>query len=286
MSAEPPGAGGELGEPVEVGRDGASWERVVGDMAVYGTAVVQARWAGWLPVEFDSVRMRARLGVYDWQRTRALANPEARARFVATRLLTRHAAAAVLDVAPEEVDLAYRLGGRPYLRGCPQIEVALTHTGPLAAVALSRRGRVGVDMEPGDRAMSFEGVHRLLCTPRERDAVARLPEARRGRELLRLWTLKEAYTKAMGQGMRMGFADFGFSPDGRELLSRGGTPIAPDEWAFATYEALDGHLLSVARHTAGWEPSADTAARSMLDAGFVDEVLRAMGETDRTDGIA
>ncbi|WP_405492740.1 4'-phosphopantetheinyl transferase family protein [Streptomyces sp. NBC_00096] len=270
--------GAPLAVPVEVPGPDAPWERVLEDMARSGTAVAHARWTGWLPRDLDSPRLRASLGPHDWRRHGAMTNPAARARFVATRLLTRYAAAAVLRVSPEEVDLAYRPGGRPYLRGCDQVEVALTHTGDVAAVALSRRGRIGVDMEPLVRRMSYEGLRRLLCTSAERDTIGAMPEPERSDALLRLWTLKEAYTKAMGQGMRMGFTGFGFDQRSGDLVSRDGTPLSPGEWSFAAYPIQGTHLLSVAGHTAGWETSSDTAAGSMLDSGFLDEVTRALLE--------
>ncbi|MFI6861400.1 4'-phosphopantetheinyl transferase family protein [Streptomyces sp. NPDC050421] len=264
-----------IGVPIEVPGPGASWGPVEAALMDRGTVAVFARWSGWLPPDCGAPGLVDRLGAHDWRRSGAMTNPAARARFVATRLLTRYTAAAALRIAPEEVDLAYRPGGRPYLRGCGHVEVALTHTGDTAAVALSRLGRVGVDMEPLDRHMSYDGVRRLLCTPAERDAVGGLPEAERSRALLRLWTLKEAYAKAMGQGMRMGFAGFGFALDGLELLARDGTPISPGEWAFGVYEVGGRHLLSVARHAAGWEPSARTGVQDLLDADFLDEVTRA-----------
>ncbi|GAA2622710.1 MULTISPECIES: 4'-phosphopantetheinyl transferase family protein [Streptomyces] len=264
------------GTPVEVPGPDAPWDRAVFHMARCGTTVAHARWADWLPPDFDAPRLRAHLGSHDWRRHGAMTNPAARARFVATRLLIRYAAAAVLRVTPDEVDLAYRPGGRPYLRGCDQVEVALTHSGDVAAVALSRCGRIGVDVEPLARQMSYEGLRRLLCTPAERDTIGALPEADRSPALLRLWTLKEAYTKAMGQGMRMGFTGFGFDQHSGDLVSQDGTPLSPGEWSFDAYEIQGSHLLSVARHTVGWETSPDTAAESMLDSGFLDEVTRAL----------
>ncbi|MGH1554858.1 4'-phosphopantetheinyl transferase superfamily protein [Streptomyces sp. L7] len=45
--------------------------------------------------------------------------------------------------------------------------------------------------------------------------LSELPQPERNPSLVRLWTLKEAYSKAIGQGIQFRFTDFGFGPDGR-----------------------------------------------------------------------
>ncbi|MGC2997819.1 4'-phosphopantetheinyl transferase family protein [Streptomyces sp. G35A] len=84
------------------------------------------------------------------------------------------------------------------------------------------------------------------------------PRARE-HELLRLWTLKEAYSKALGQGLRLGFGDFSLSGGGTGLLAPDDTAARPGAWTFTTHRVLGSHLLSVARHDALPQPSPDPA---------------------------
>ncbi|TXS59580.1 4-phosphopantetheinyl transferase family protein, partial [Streptomyces sp. me109] len=53
----------------------------------------------------------------------------------------------------------------------------------------------------GQRRPSFDLLHPYVCTPAEAAELAALPEDERTVRLLHLWTLKEAYTKALGHGM-------------------------------------------------------------------------------------
>ncbi|MEU0677541.1 4'-phosphopantetheinyl transferase superfamily protein [Streptomyces sp. NPDC006172] len=262
-----------IGTPLHVRPDGP-WPEVTEHLAEYGNAVVHSTWGEWLPAAVTEPRLRPLLG-RDWTRYRRLPDPTVRHRFVASRLLMKYTAAAALRTDPASLDVSYRLGGRPYLRGFDQIDLSLTHTGDLMAVGISRDGRVGVDAEPAGRRMRFDLVREMMCTPSEEAELAPLPEDEQTAETLRLWTLKEAYTKALGQGMRIGFTEFGFGLRTGRLLAPDGSRAAPGQWAFATHHALGRYLLSVACHDAGLDTSLDTSARTTLDPGFA----AAMAET-------
>jgi len=268
-----PGEGASSGvrcaRPVHVPGPDGPWHGVRESLAGLGNAVVYATGARWGPAVAALPRLRELLGA-DWDRYSRIADPAARGRFAAARLLVKCAAGSVLGIAPQQLDLAYRLGGRPYLRGFGQVEVSLSHTGDLMAVALSRTGRIGVDVEPAGRAVRLDLLRARILTPREAAEVAGLPEQERGPHVLRLWTLKEAYSKALGQGLRLGFKEFGFS--GGRLLhtADGGAADGGGEWGFATHRVLDRrYLLSIACHDAGLATAHQVSAGSMLDQGFV-----------------
>jgi 4'-phosphopantetheinyl transferase len=258
-------------EPIHVSGPDGPWDRVREGMDLRGNAVVHTTWGEWLTGAVADPSLRPLLG-RDWQRYRHTSDPTIRYRFVASRLATKFTAAAALGTAPADLDLAYKIGGRPYLRGLDQIDVSLTHTDDLIAVGISRNGRIGVDAEPADRHMSFDLLQSHVCTPAERAELEALPDDARRAGLLRLWTLKEAYTKALGQGLRLGFTEFGFGVDTGGLYAPDGAPAARGEWAFASHRVLGRYLISVACHDAGLDTSRDTAARTMLDEGFMGAV--------------
>ncbi|MCC0095732.1 4'-phosphopantetheinyl transferase superfamily protein [Streptomyces flavotricini] len=257
--------------PVHVTGPAGPWDAVREGMARRGNASVHTTWGEWLTAALAEPALRPLLG-RDWQRYRRTTDPTIRFRFVASRLAVRYTAAAALGTDPAKLDLSYKPGGRPYLRGLDQIDLSLTHTDDLIAVGISRNGRIGIDTEPADRRLAFSLLHNQVCTEAERAELAALPEAEQSAGMLRLWTLKEAYTKALGQGLRMGFSEFGFAAggsDGTGLLAPDGTPAAHGEWAFGTYPVLGRYLVSVACHDAGLDPSRDTSVSTMLDEGFV-----------------
>ncbi|CAL9595326.1 4'-phosphopantetheinyl transferase family protein [Streptomyces sp. NPDC057375] len=266
-----------ISEPLLMPGPDSAWSRVRQSVAWHGHVVVHASPRDWLPAAVADPRLRALLGARDWQRLTGLPDAEARGRFAASRLLVKYTAGAALQVPPESVELASKAGGRPYLRGCDQIEVSLSHTRDLVVVGLNRRGRIGVDAELAGRRIQYSAVQRHLCTPAERRRLSTLDPDERQRHLVRTWTLKEAYTKALGQGMRMGFTQFGFDADATTLLTPRGEPASHGEWDFATFELDGGHLVGVACHDAGLLDEGDTAVSTMLDEGFVSEVVDLVG---------
>ncbi|MFF5448532.1 4'-phosphopantetheinyl transferase family protein [Streptomyces sp. NPDC012888] len=263
-----------LPPPVHVPRPGPGrpWETVRSRLERDGSAVVYTTWGEWLTAALADAGLRPLLG-RDWQRYRRTEDAAIRYRFVTSRMVLKHTAAEVLRTDPAALDLAYKIGGRPYIRGFDQIDVSLSHTDDLIAVGVSRNGRIGVDAEPAGRRMSFDLLHGHMCTPAEYAELVRMSQERQASEMLRLWTLKEAYTKALGQGLRLGFTEFGFGLDSGALIAPDGSPASRGEWAFATHPVLGGrYLLSTACHDSGLDPARDTAVHTMLDEGFVGAV--------------
>ncbi|MFJ9646088.1 4'-phosphopantetheinyl transferase family protein [Streptomyces sp. NPDC004244] len=263
---------GPAAPPVRLPGPDGPWETVRADLDRDGSAVVYATCGDWLPAALPEAELRPLLG-RDWHRYRRTEDEVVRYRFVTSRLIVKYTAAAVLRTDPVALDLAYKIGGRPYLRGFDQIDISLSHTDDLIVVGVSRTGRIGVDTEPAGRKMSFELLHGHMCTPVEHDELVRMSQDRQTSELLRLWTLKEAYTKALGQGLRLGFTEFGFGLESGRLLAPDGSPASRGEWTFATHAVLGGrYLVSTARHDTGLDTARDTAVHTMLDEGFMGAV--------------
>ncbi|MFD4790820.1 4'-phosphopantetheinyl transferase family protein [Streptomyces sp. NPDC058459] len=245
-----------IAPPLHVHGPAGPWDEVRDTMDRRGSAVVVSTWGEWLSAVVTEPRLRLLLG-RDWPRYRRTTDPLVRHRFAAARLVLKYTAAAALGTDPAELDLAYTISGRPHLRGLHQVDVGLSHTGELIAVGVGSGGRIGVDTEPLSRTLALDVMSERMCTPAERAFLDRLDDPARTAALLRLWTLKEAYTKALGQGMRLAFTEFGFPPDvegelpaGHDgaLLAPDGSPAAPGSWAFGTYRALGRYRVTAARY--------------------------------------
>lgn len=279
-----------FGEPIGISGPEGAWDRVRADLNRHGVAVLHARLDDWRPDLGNAPRLRAVLG-QDWARYLELRHPGTRARFAASRLMLKSAAAAALRVPPEAVPLGYTPAGRPYLRGYDAVDVSLSHTGDLLAVALTTRGLVGIDVERTDRRLDTPGMARHLCTPHEREAIEGMAAEQRNEVLVRLWTLKEAYTKAIGRGLQVSFTDFGFPLDGGAtgLRAPDGTPSAYAEWEFRSYCVEGSHTVSVAVGDTGFGGERDTTAQMTLDPAVVEALTRVLGEEEPelpTSGLA
>ncbi|MER5845432.1 4'-phosphopantetheinyl transferase superfamily protein [Streptomyces prasinus] len=252
------------------------WHEVCESMRLTGNATVLTTWGEWLDAASAGGGLREMLGP-DWQRYRRTPDPAVRHRFAASRLAVKYTAAAALGTEPVALDLAYTPGGRPYLRGFGQLDVSLTHCEDLIAVSVSRTGRIGVDAEPSRTRPPAEGFLGHVCTAAERAGLGLLSEREQHRARLRLWTLKEAYSKALGQGLSLGFTEFGFTPCGKcrvgadggrcaLLCAPDGTPVESDAWTFATHLVLGGrYLISVACQDTGVVTGPGPAVPAPLD---------------------
>ncbi|MER5934060.1 4'-phosphopantetheinyl transferase superfamily protein [Streptomyces sp. NPDC002054] len=233
------------------GPDGP-WDEAAERLDDTGRVVVWTTWGQWLTAALLDPGLRPLLG-HDWPRYRQTPAAAGRLRFAVSRFVLKHTAAVALDVPAGALDLGYQPGGRPVLRGLgSDVELSLTHTDDLVLVGVSRTGPIGVDAEPADRAISFDLLHEHVCTPAEAAFLAALPEPERTAKMLRLWTLKEAYTKALGHGLRRRFSAFGFACDGtgRNVLAPGPDAdaelMAEEDWHFASHVVEDRFLVSEA----------------------------------------
>lgn len=228
------------------GPDGP-WTGALATFERTGIAVVCATQADWRPHLLTGQPLKRLLG-RDFRRFRSLASDELRARFVASRMLVKHLAAGPLQVQPEDLELGYGMHGRMYLRGCEQVEISLSHTRDVLLVGISSVGLIGVDTEPADRKLYGRDVERLMCTPHERAELAALEVDDRNGQLLRLWTLKEAYSKALGQGLLFPFTEFGFVTSGwtAQLSRADGSPVRDGQWRYWTVPVADRFLGAIA----------------------------------------
>lgn len=212
----------------------------------YGSVVVHAEVAEWaVHAEPEAVRWLGR----ERGRLDAPLPPAARQRLVASRRLVKTMAGTALGAEPGELELTRDPVGRPRLRGCGGLELSLSHTGTRLVLALAvTGGQVGADVERAARPVRVEPLARRVCTPYERAVLNATSPAECSRTLLRLWTLKEAYTKGLGVGTRLPFRTFGFRLRGSTavLTDDRGRPVRPAEWRFTTHRTDTGHLISVA----------------------------------------
>ncbi|MFH8494300.1 4'-phosphopantetheinyl transferase family protein [Streptomyces coeruleorubidus] len=275
-----------LGEPIVITGPGGDWSAVRADLDRHAAAILYARLDDWRPERAGGPRLRALLG-RDWARFLELTHPDVRTRFASSRVLLKFAAAAALDVPPPAVELGYTHTGRPYLRGYDGVHISLSHTDELLVVGLATGGVIGVDAERADRRLYGPGLGRHMCTPHEVERIEAMPEEERNPALVRLWTLKEAYSKAIGLGMQFRFTDFGFRPDGTpsDVLQPDGEPGSEGEWTFRTYEVGADYVVSVAVSDAGFGGTADTSAGTALDASIVEALAEVLGD-DETEESA
>ena len=166
-------------------------------------------------------RANSRMTDGDWEEVDRLRHPAARARSIAARAQLRTALSHAVDgeVPPAAWRFARTSFGRPCLHpDLPAVHFSVSHTQALSVIAVSLDRPVGVDIE-AQHGSTDEAFARAFLSRRELNALRRLPEARRHQDVIRFWTLKEAYAKLLGIGLAADFRSFEFHLDPAQLMS-------------------------------------------------------------------
>lgn len=127
-----------------------------------------------------------------------------RRRFVAARAFLRETVGRAVGLDPARVELGTAARGKPFLANAPagtEVSFNLSHSRGLAVLAMTRTRVVGVDLEHLRHDVDVDGLSRRFFAPREREAILALPERERGAAFFACWTRKEAYLKALGDGL-------------------------------------------------------------------------------------
>ncbi|MCC5480882.1 4'-phosphopantetheinyl transferase family protein [Streptomyces sp. NPDC059680] len=180
-----------------------------------------------------------------------------RRQYLVAHTLVRRALALEAGLAEAELVIWRSSRGRPFLqplpgglpRGGDHLDFNLSHAGGYSLLGIVRRQRIGVDVEGlGREAGALETILTTFAPEEQRWVAGAPPGRQRDRRVLRLWTLKEAYSKARGLGLGLPFDEFSFSlADDRGVLAF--RPPADDvagRWRFLELEPVPEVLAAVA----------------------------------------
>jgi len=158
-----------------------------------------------------------------------------------------------LGVSAKRLVFSYNAFGKPRLAGSkPPLRFNLSHSGGMAALAISDRYEVGADIE--QILPLKEDVAGHFFSEAERKALQKLPREDYLPAFYRCWTRKEAFVKAHGAGLSLPLDSFDVSIDEAgepKLLRVEQDSEAPRQWRFAEIAMPHGFVGVVAALTAG-----------------------------------
>ena len=183
------------------------------------------------------------------ERADRFGHPALRDRYVLGRGALRTILGELLGVPPAEVPIVRGAHGRPQLSD-GGLDFNVSHTGTTAIVAVLRGRRVGVDLEARARTINAPGIARKFLSAGERSRLPKDdPEAVR-RHVLKLWTCKEAMSKATGDALSAPFAAIDVDLSDPLRVVAGPGAYAPRGWSLHSANAGPEHLATVAL----WDP--------------------------------
>ena len=162
-------------------------------------------------------RLHDLLDPWEQEQARAITNRNRRTAYVASRGLVRLALSEFSGkmVRPEAWQLTVNAFGKPTLARANRrrLSFSISYAMSYLAIAVSERPQIGVDIEPVPD-WTYADVTWDALSERETLHLLSLPGAERYGAFLKIWTLKEAYTKCLGVGPSLDFRDLdvGFNP--------------------------------------------------------------------------
>lgn len=157
-------------------------------------------------------------------------------RFSAARGQLRVILSRYLGSEPATLAFAYGARGKPAL-ATPTPETSLqfnlAHSAGLALVAVSRTGPVGVDVERIRQMPHADQLVARFFSTRENTSFQALPDDQKSVAFFNLWTRKEAWLKATGEGLahELRRVNVSFRPDEpARLVGVDGDPSAVANW--------------------------------------------------------
>ncbi len=174
-----------------------------------------------------------------------------RNRFVVSRAILRMLLARYLGMLPREIVLVYDSYGKPSLsthQNPGGVSFNLAHSGDCAVYAFARRVQVGIDIERQRSEVPVTELAERFFSPRERNALRALPDEERREAFFRCWTRKEAYLKALGQGLSVPLDKFTVSvnPVESPLLLESLPPDTPTDWTILDLPVEKGVMAALA----------------------------------------
>src|SRR5690606_13784294 len=140
-------------------------------------------------------------------------------RFLVGRAFLRQVLAARLGRSdPAALQFTTTQYSKPELAGADAgaLHFNLSHTGAMLVLATSRRHALGVDVEALSRDVDLLPLAQRYFTQQEFEELRDMHGAAQRERFFTLWTLKEAWLKACGLGLRVPLDSFSFDLSGSQ----------------------------------------------------------------------
>jgi 4'-phosphopantetheinyl transferase len=170
-----------------------------------------------------------------------------RRRFVAARGLLRMLLSTYAGREPASLVFEYEAHGKPRPAGADGIAFNVSHSGDVALYAVTRVGDVGVDVEAWRPLADRDDLAARFFAPGEVRRLQALDPDGRQAAFFACWTRKEAFVKAIGEGLSHPLDRFEVSIEpGGGLVHVGGDAAEAQAWTLVSLPAPDGYAAALA----------------------------------------
>lgn len=215
---------------------------------------------------------RARAGRFYFERDRNA--------FILSRAILRSLLGEYCRIPADKIAFGYGPRGKPVVHvpaGCSPVEFNVSHSHGMAVYAIARDCPVGIDVEYVREVKEADGIVTGQFAPEEISAYRALSTAAKQRGFFHLWTRKEAYIKALGEGLGHPLDRFAVSlePGAARFLRIDSAPDRENDWMLRDLALDPSYIAAVAVRGVGleiscqaWPRVTDVPARTSQDSPF------------------
>jgi 4'-phosphopantetheinyl transferase len=181
-----------------------------------------------------------------------------RKHFIVARGILRAILGGYLNRAPECLSFCYNAHGKPGLARQSDgdaIRFNVSHSHGLALYAVTRGRQVGIDIEHIRFDVAVAEIAKRFFSRREVATLLALPTEVQRQAFFRCWTRKEAYIKALGEGLSLPLDQFDLPPAAGEPHTAPGAQRDPSEtrrWSLQELTPASGYAASLAVEGHDW----------------------------------
>jgi len=213
-------------------------------------------WAVDLRAEPDLIaRLGNLLSSEERQRSARFHFARHRRRFTVGRGALRVLLGRQTGLSPSRLSFEHGPKGKPSLVQAPELEFNVSHSSERAVIALTRGGPVGIDIERLRDIEDADDIARRFFSPREVETYFAVDADRRKRAFFNCWTRKEAFVKALGEGLFLSLDRFDVSlipGEPAQLLAIDGETEGARQWRLTELDLAPDFAGTVATT---WSPT-------------------------------
>jgi len=182
------------------------------------------------------------------ERARRFRFPVHRQRFIHAHAGLRNILSRYLGLPAQRLEFNHNAYGKPELSlddGGDWLSFNLSHSHNLALVAVGVKSALGVDIEQIRADLADEKIAQRFFSAREVADLLSLPEDQRSQAFFACWTRKEAFIKALGQGLTMPLDAFDVSllpGEPARIIQTRPDPAQALQWNLYSLWPMNGYI--------------------------------------------
>ncbi|MFL6236638.1 MAG: 4'-phosphopantetheinyl transferase family protein [Thermoanaerobaculia bacterium] len=201
-------------------------------------------------------RLGRSLAEDEWARANRFRFEKHRRQYVVGRGALRTLLAAYREGRPEEIRFRYGPRGKPFLESPSDLQFNLSNSDEMALVGFVRGPEIGVDIEYLKPMPDCEQISERFFSESERRVLRGIPGRAKELAFFNCWTRKEAYLKAVGEGLAAPLDSFDVTlapGDPPRMLTLQGDPERAARWFFHHLVPAEMYVGAVAIEGGAWE---------------------------------